>query len=142
MSERRTALITGASSGIGAAVTRRLAARKHDCILAARRKDPMDALAREVEQEHGVRAHVLTADLGARGGAQKLIVDVAALGAPVDVLGNNAGFGVYGKFVDQSTDRVMHIIQLNLVSLPSLPPPYLHAMPGPRPGRLIPVPRT
>ena len=95
---RRTALVTGASSGIGASIARSLARRQYDCVLTARRADRLEALAREIEQAHGVRARVVTSDLGEHGGAHKLIASVADLGVNVDVLVNNAGFGVYGRF--------------------------------------------
>jgi short-subunit dehydrogenase len=139
MGERRTALVTGASSGIGAAVARNLAARGHDCVLAARRKDRLEALAQEIEKAHGVRAHALVADLGARGGAEQLVADVAAVGAPVDVLVNNAGFGVYGNFWEHDSARVMQMVELNMVSLTTLTHHYAKQMVERRSGRILQV---
>ncbi len=137
MTERRTALITGASSGIGAAVARALAARKHDCVLTARRTDRLETLGKELEKEHGIKAHVVTSDLGARGGAEKLIQSVADLGADIDVLVNNAGFGVHGNFVDQPADRVMQMLELNLVSLTTLTHHYAKQMVARKSGRVL-----
>jgi hypothetical protein len=137
--QRRTALVTGASSGIGAALARKLAAREYDCVLSARRVDRLEALARELEKANGVRAHVVAADLGEHGGAEKLIQSVAGLGLHVDVLINNAGFGVYGPFVDQPASRVMQMVELNLVSLTKLTHHYAGEMAGRKRGRILQV---
>ncbi len=139
MSERRTALITGASSGIGARIAHRLAARKHDCVLTARRKDRLDELAKKLEAEHGIRAQALASDLGERSGPDKLIEAVAALGVQVDVLVNNAGFGVYGRFIDQPLDRVMQMVELNLTSLTVLTHHYAKQMASRGGGRVLQV---
>jgi short-subunit dehydrogenase len=136
MTERKTALITGASSGIGAAVARNLAARGHDCLLAARRKDRLEALAKELEKAHGIRAHAVAADLGVHGGAEQLIADV---GAPVDVLVNNAGFGVYGNFWEHDVARVMQMVELNMVSLTTLTHHYAKEMVRRKSGRILQV---
>jgi short-subunit dehydrogenase len=137
--QRRTALVTGASSGIGAALARKLGAREYDCVLSARRVDRLEALARELEKTNGVRAHVVAADLGEHGGAEKLIQSVAGLGLSVDVLINNAGFGVYGPFVDQPASRVMQMVELNLVSLTRLTHHYAGEMAGRKRGRILQV---
>jgi uncharacterized protein len=139
MSERRTALITGASSGIGAAVARKMAARKHDCVLSARRTDRLETLAREIEAAHGVRAHVVPADLGERSGAEKLVQAVADLDVTVDVLVNNAGFGIYGKLVDTPAARVMQMVELNMVSVTTLTQHYAKEMVARKRGRILQV---
>jgi short-subunit dehydrogenase len=136
---RQTALITGASSGIGEAIARRLAGRSYDCVLAARRTDRLESLARELEQAHGVSAKVITSDLGERGGSRLLIDSVAALGVSVDVLVNNAGFGVYGKLIDQPESRVMQMIELNMVSLTALTHHYVKEMVARKGGRVLQV---
>lgn len=132
-----TVLITGASSGIGAAIARELAGRKYDCVLTARRTDRLATLAKELEKDHGVKTHVVTSDLGSRDGAQQLIRSVADLGVTIDLLVNNAGFGVYGKLVDQPADRVMQMIELNLVSLTVLTHHYVKEMVGRKSGRVL-----
>ncbi|MGJ8610541.1 MAG: SDR family NAD(P)-dependent oxidoreductase, partial [Octadecabacter sp.] len=91
-----TALITGASAGIGAELARYHAAKKGDLILVARREASLNALKSELESAHGVTVHVIAQDLGVAGGADALVAAVAALGVPVDILINNAGFGGHG----------------------------------------------
>lgn len=87
----RTALITGASAGLGAEFARQLAARGDHLILVARRRERLEALAGELEQAHGITVHVLTADLADPASPQQLFDEVAQLGLQVDVLVNNAG---------------------------------------------------
>ena len=101
-----TALITGASSGIGMEFARYHAAQGGDVILTARRKDALDALASEVQTAHNVTAHVFALDLGAEGGAQALYDQVKAAGLSVDILINNAGFGGQGRFLDRDLASV------------------------------------
>jgi uncharacterized protein len=136
---RPTALVTGASSGIGAAIAKKLARRSYDCVLTARRTDRLEKLANEIEKAHGVSAKVITSDLGAHGGAAKLIDSVAQLGVTVDVLVNNAGFGVYGNLVDQPEARVAEMVELNMVSLTTLTHHYVKEMVTRRSGRVLQV---
>jgi short-subunit dehydrogenase len=137
--DRRTALITGASSGIGASIARSLARRRYDCVLTARRKDRLEALASEIERTHGVRATVVASDLGEHGGAQQLIGSVQELGVQVDVLVNNAGFGVYGPMVLQSEERLTQMIELNMVAVTSLTHHYVRKMVENKRGRVLQV---
>src|SRR5947209_5724751 len=95
-----TALITGASAGLGAEYARLFAADKHDLVLVARRRDRLEALARELRSAHGITAHVVAADLAAREGASRVIDDVRRLGIEIEFLVNNAGFGTSGAFVE------------------------------------------
>lgn len=94
---RRTALVTGASSGIGAAYARHLAARGHDLILVARRKDRLEKLAEELETNHGVKAEVLAADLTEEADLRKVEERIARAGE-LEFLVNNAGFGMRRLF--------------------------------------------
>jgi short-subunit dehydrogenase len=137
--ERRVALVTGASSGIGAAIARKLAARRYDCVLTARRTERLEMLAGELEKAHGVSAKVVSADLGEHGGAEKLIETVRDLSPKVDVLVNNAGFGVYGKLVDQPEPRVAQMIELNMTALTILTHHYVKQMVLRRSGRVLQV---
>jgi len=136
---KKTALVTGASSGIGAAIAKNLAGRGYDCVLTARRTDRLEALAKELESAHGVAAKVVASDLGERAGASGLIAKVADLGAQVDVLVNNAGFGVYGAFVDQDALRVGQMIELNMVALTTLTQHYAREMVRRKGGRVLQV---
>ncbi len=115
-----TALVTGASSGIGAEFARYHASKGGDVVLTARRADALEALKAELEKDHGVTAHVFALDLGAEGGAQALFDQIKAAGLTVDVLINNAGFGGQGKHLERPLDNELAMIDLNVKALVSL----------------------
>jgi short-subunit dehydrogenase len=115
-----TALITGASSGIGAEFARYHARKGGDVILTARREDALNALKAELETDHAIKAHVFALDLGAEGGAQALYDQLKAAGLTVDILINNAGFGGQGKHVDRALAEELSMIDLNVKSLVAL----------------------
>lgn len=113
----QTTLVTGASSGIGAEVARRLAARGSDLVLVARRTDLLDALADEIRTTRGVRVEVIGADLTEAGAADRLAAEVADRGLTVTSLINNAGFGLHGEFHASDPRRVHEMLELNVVAL-------------------------
>ena len=100
-----TALITGASSGIGEALARELAARGHGVTLVARRADRLERLADELRNEHGTRVEVIPTDLGDPQGREDLVEEIENRGLAVNVLVNNAGFGIYAPFVEVGLAR-------------------------------------
>jgi len=102
-----TALITGASSGIGEQFAKQLADRGYELILVARRADRLEALAESLP----VAAHVIVNDLGKD--AAKLADQVAKLGVEVDLLVNNAGFGLRGRFADLPVERQAEMVRVN-----------------------------
>jgi len=93
-----TALVTGASSGIGVELARGLAKRGHGVVLVARRKERLEELASELSKLHGVRAEAVACDLGDAAARAQLPAQVEALGLTVEVLVNNAGYGSGGGF--------------------------------------------
>jgi short-subunit dehydrogenase len=99
MTDRPIALVTGASSGLGADFARALAAAGHDLVLVARTGPALEALAAELEQKHHVRSEVLVADL-ADGTQLSSLAGRISDGAPIETVINNAGFGHYGVFAD------------------------------------------
>ncbi|MGH9346662.1 MAG: SDR family NAD(P)-dependent oxidoreductase [Vicinamibacterales bacterium] len=117
---RRTALITGASSGIGQAFAGELAARGFDLVVVARREDRLRALAASIEERHGRRVHVFTVDLADPGASARLCEQLAAAGVSVDVLVNNAGFAVPGAFVRSDWPRHAEFLQVMLVAVVEL----------------------
>ncbi len=115
----KTILITGASSGIGAAMARQLAPMGTTLVLTARSEEALGALAREVRGS-GSTAHVVPLDLATPGAAERLIASVDALGLTVDVLIANAGYGHTGPFEAQDADDLDAMLGLNVVALTAL----------------------
>jgi uncharacterized protein len=128
----KVALVTGASSGIGAAMARQLAAWKCDLVVTARRQDRLDALCGELAGR-GVTARAVREDLAEPAGAARLHAAVSALG-PIDILINNAGFGAYQSFADTPWARHAELLQLNVLSLVELTHRFLPELTA-RPGR-------
>ena len=124
----RTALVTGASSGIGAEFARQLASRRSDLVLVARSQSKLEALATELSGRHGVRAEVVTEDLGREGAARRIAGELAARGLHVDILVNNAGFGTHGPFHTLSADREREEITVNVLALVDLAHAFLPGM--------------
>ena len=116
MTKRETVLITGASGGIGAELARVFAENKYDLVLAARSLGPLEHLAQELRDRHGVAARVVRADLSEPGAAAQLWREAGN----IDVLVNNAGVGLYGPLADQDPEAVTRMLQLNVVALSDL----------------------
>lgn len=115
-----TALITGASSGIGREFARLHARKGGDVIITARRNEELEALKTELETEHQVAVMAIPLDLGAESGAQNLYDAVKKAGIQVDILINNAGFGGHGKFVERDHEADQAMIDLNVDALVAL----------------------
>ena len=114
MSHRWTrALVTGASSGIGEALARRLAAEGSDLVLVAPDRLPLDALAADLTGRHGVVVEVLPADLGQTAELARVAERLADPGSVVDLLVNNAGFGTGGPFVELDADEEERMLRVN-----------------------------
>ena len=113
---RPVALVTGASSGIGLELARVAAARGHDLVLVARGEGALRALAVELERDHGAAAHVVVADLAPPGGPDRVVEAVEGLAIDVDVLVNNAGFGLYGDFLDTDLAIERDMIAVNVTA--------------------------
>ncbi|TDR82883.1 SDR family NAD(P)-dependent oxidoreductase [Paludibacterium purpuratum] len=117
---QRWALITGASSGMGVDYARQLAAQGVALVLVARSFEPMRTLADELIARHRVPVQVIAQDLAEPGAAQALKRQIDEQGWQIDLLVNNAGFGVHGDFHRQPLERLQSMLQLNIVALTEL----------------------
>jgi short-subunit dehydrogenase len=111
---KQTTVITGASSGIGAAFARALAARGSDLILVARRAERLEALSSELEQLHGIRALTVAIDLSSATASHELRTAIDRHGVRVTSLINNAGFGTFGAFIDEDPERLAEEITVDI----------------------------
>ena len=110
-----TALITGASSGIGAAFARQLAAQGFNLVLVARRKERLEELASELQERHGITAEIATADLSKTADVEMVAARAREL-ENLDILVSNAGFGTIGKFVDVDLQRQLDMVAVHDVA--------------------------
>ncbi|MBW4674456.1 MAG: SDR family oxidoreductase [Desmonostoc geniculatum HA4340-LM1] len=132
-----TALITGASSGIGKAFAQELAARKTNLVLVARSEDKLKQLAQELQDKHKIEVDVIVKDLTEANAAAAVFDTTKAKGLTIDLLINNAGFGSYGDFAESDGERQVKIIQLNIVALVDLTHKFLPLMRERRSGSII-----
>jgi len=133
----QTALITGASSGIGKVLAQAMAERGINLVLVARSETVLKALAADLVQHHGVRADVIVQDLTAADAAQTVRAAVEEQGIDVDILVNNAGFGEYGAFSDRPRERHLDMVRLNILALVDLTHQFLPAMTARGRGNII-----
>ena len=137
-----TALITGASSGIGAMFARTLAQRGQDLVLVARSQEKLQAIADEVSQTHGIRATVIAQDLTTPDATQCVFDQLKSLDLEIDVLVNNAGFGYYGELADGDLSTYLNMIQLNISVLVDLTYRCLQGMKARRSGSILNISST
>jgi short-subunit dehydrogenase len=125
---QQTVLITGASSGIGAAFARALAARGAHLVLVARRRDRLEALASELEGAHAVNITAIAQDLESPSAALELSTAIAAAGLRVTGLINNAGFGTFGDFTEEDPSRLSREIAVDVSAPVQLSSTFLPRM--------------
>lgn len=138
----RTALITGASSGIGREFAREFARRGCDLVLTARSRDRLAELADELRRAHGVETVVLVHDLARPEGVPGVLDDLGRRGLTVDVLVNNAGFGAHGDVADADPARLDAMITLNVAAVVGLTSRLLPGMVERRAGAIVNVAST
>ncbi len=140
--DRPTALVTGASGGIGEALARELALRGHDLVVVARSVAALESLAVEVAAAHGITATVIGADLAQGGAGRALATELRGRGLDIDVLVNNAGFADFGPFAEADLDKTTQMLALNVVTLTELTHELLAPMLERRRGRVLNVAST
>lgn len=132
-----TALITGASSGIGKELARIHAEKGGDVIIVARRSDKLIELKAELEEKYKVNVKAIVKDLSTPGSAAELYNEVKEAGLKVDYLMNNAGFGLRGKFHELPLERQSQMIHLNMTSLTELMYLFLQEMTDRNSGKIL-----
>jgi len=138
----KTALITGASGGIGLELSRLFAAEGFDLVLVARNEDKLKALAADLARSCGIEVTVLAKDLSDPAGPEEIWSALQERSIQIDVLVNNAGYGTYGAFAERDLDEDMNMLQLNLVTLTHLTGLFLPGMVERGYGRILNVGST
>ena len=133
----RWAIVTGASSGLGIEFAKSLAARGSNLVLTARTAAPMERLASDLQRDHGIEAVVEALDLSEPGSARLLAERLDARGIVPEILVNNAGFGLSGRFIDHDPARLAGMLQLNIVSLTELAHIFGQRMAARGQGRIL-----
>ncbi len=140
--QNRTALVTGASSGIGKAFARIHAERGGDLIVVARSESKLNALKTELETKHNVNVTVIVKDLAKQGAASEVYDEVNLAGVTVDYLINNAGFGGQGKFHEREWQQDLSMINLNVIALTELTRRFLPDFVARKEGKVLNVSST
>ena len=138
----RTALVTGASAGLGVEFAKLLAQDGHDLVLTARNQDRLQQLADELQRQHGVCVKVFARDLSQPGAAPALVEALTAAGLTIDLLINNAGCGLNGKYHENPAEQEFALLQLNVVALAQLTRLLLPGMVARGWGRILNVAST
>jgi len=115
-----TTLITGASTGIGTSFAEALAKRNHNLVLVARSEDKLHALGKRLSEAHGITAHVFAQDLSKPDSAEKVVQYCDEKHVQIDLLINNAGFGMMGEFATHDVSRLEQMVTLNVLTVMKL----------------------
>jgi short-subunit dehydrogenase len=134
---RKTALVTGASAGLGTELAWLFAADGRDLVLVARRRDKLDTLAKEIAKAHGVEATVIAEDLTDPGAPPRIARTVEERGIAVEYLVNNAGFGMTGAVADLDATRQLDMVQVNVTAVVHMTRLFLPGMLARRSGRVL-----
>jgi short-subunit dehydrogenase len=138
----KTALITGASTGLGADFAHILASRRMNLVLVARNEERLTELANTLTKKYNVTCHVIRSDLAESGSAQRLFNEVAARKISVDILINNAGYGLWGPFAESKYTEMAGMMQLNINTLTELSRLFLPDMLARKYGHILNVAST
>jgi len=139
---KSTALVTGASGGIGLELARRLAGDGHDLALVARSEGKLHEIGEQLEKAHGIAATVIAADLSEPNAAREIVDTLRAASIEIDTLVNNAGFALHGPFLDNDPRVQRNMLQVNVVALTQLTRLLLPPMVARGSGRILNVAST
>jgi short-subunit dehydrogenase len=137
-----TALITGASSGIGLELAKLFARDGYDLVLVARRREKLETLGEDLRRRHGVQFRAIAADLADSSAPAEIMRQLAAAAVEIDVLVNNAGFGGLGWFAKTDLESERRMIEVNVTALTALTKLFLPRMLARRRGRILNVAST
>lgn len=140
--DRGLAVVTGASGGIGYELAKLLAADGFDLVLVARSREKLEAIGYALAEKHQVQVTPLVEDLSLPQAAREVAEALESAGRPIDVLINNAGIGLYGLFHEQPLEKILELLQLNIVSLTELTRRMLPLMVSQQRGRVMNVSST
>jgi uncharacterized protein len=139
---KQTALVTGASGGIGEDLARELAARNYNLVLVARSADKLEALGQELRQKYGIESTIISMDLSTPDATDRLTRELETRNLSIDVLVNNAGFGDYGEFWTLDANKTAQMLHLNITTLTMLSRALLPGMVGRKHGKILNVAST
>ncbi|HET7733342.1 MAG TPA: SDR family oxidoreductase [Paludibacter sp.] len=139
---KKTALITGASSGLGTEFARIHASKGGNLVLVARSKDKMETLQTELQNQFGVSVHVIAKDLSEQSAPKAIFDEMKSKKIRIDYLINNAGFGDFGDFVESDWEKQLQMINLNITALTYLTRLFLPDMVANKSGRILNVAST
>lgn len=138
----KTALITGASGGIGEALAWKMAGNDINLVLVARSEEKLKQLAEALKQKHKVKAEYVVSDLAQPDAPAELFTKTESMGLTIDYLVNNAGFGNFGLFAETEWEKEAEMIQLNISALTALTKYYVQPMVQQKSGRILNVAST
>jgi hypothetical protein len=139
---KNTALITGASNGIGLELAKIHASKGGDLVLVARNKTKLDELKSELESQYKIIVHTIGKDLSASNSAQEVYEETTKQNIQIDYLINNAGFGDFGMFVETNWNKELQMINLNITTLTQFTKLYLQDMVNRKSGKIMNVAST
>ncbi len=133
----KTALITGASTGIGETFAQELAARKTNLVLVARSEEKLQKLANTLQDKYKIQTEIIVQDLTESAATKSVFEVIYQKGLTIDLLVNNAGFGDYGNFAERPLEKQVNMIQLNITALVELTHLFLPGMQQRKSGGII-----
>lgn len=142
MTTTQTALITGASGGIGLELAKLFAADRFDLVLVARSEQALQDLAAELKTKYNTNTRILIKDLSLPQAPQEIYDELQTAGIQVDILVNNAGYGNFGFFLKTDLQKELNMLNLNINALTALTKLFLPAMVAQRSGRILNVAST
>lgn len=117
---KKTALITGATHGIGYELAKQFAEHGHDLVIVSRKKEDLQKVSKELTKEYGVQVWTITSDLSLYDSPEKIFTFLKKKEISIEVLVNNAGFGLFGRFSETDLEKELNMIHLNVMSLTHL----------------------